>query len=294
MARERYEQDRGREGRGGEGRRRRRVRGEGGAGQRTQQRFEEEDRFRERLRGPGSWAGLEGDYGQEPDEAIGYEEPRGFAGGRYEDDRSGGRRDEDFGYYGGQGRGSRRSTAGSYYEEPGYSGPGQRNRFGDRGEFGSGEDWQQPRYLSGSYDEAAGRGFGSSEQEQAWVAGGGAERWGGGQQQRSGTHAGKGPKGYQRSDERVLEDVCEALERHPRIDASEIEVTCSQGEITLRGSVDSRQTRRLAEEAIEELPGVRDVHNELRAQSQMQHGVSETGGGRLASRQDAEGNRGRS
>jgi len=39
-----------------------------------------------------------------------------------------------------------------------------------------------------------------------------------------GPHAGRGPKGYQRSDERIREDVCDRLTEHPAIDASEIEV----------------------------------------------------------------------
>ena len=47
-------------------------------------------------------------------------------------------------------------------------------------------------------------------------------------------YAGRGPKNYQRSDERVLEDACQTLERHPEIDASEIEVSCERGEIVLR------------------------------------------------------------
>ena len=36
--------------------------------------------------------------------------------------------------------------------------------------------------------------------------------------------SGRGPKGYRRSDERIAEEVSEALARHPDIDASDIEV----------------------------------------------------------------------
>ncbi len=70
---------------------------------------------------------------------------------------------------------------------------------------------------------------------------------------------------YRRSDERIREDVCEILTQHGQIDASEVEVDVRDGEVTLRGTVDSRRTRRLAEEAVEDIPGVKDVHNELRA-----------------------------
>ncbi len=80
----------------------------------------------------------------------------------------------------------------------------------------------------------------------------------------SGPHAGRGPKGYRRSDERIREDVCEALTRHGGVDASDIDVTVENGEVTLRGAVDDRQQKRMAEDAADDVPGVTDVHNELR------------------------------
>ncbi|MGE0450971.1 MAG: BON domain-containing protein [Vicinamibacterales bacterium] len=79
-----------------------------------------------------------------------------------------------------------------------------------------------------------------------------------------GTFAGRGPRNYQRSDERIREDINECLTADPRIDASDMEVRVQSGEVTLTGTVDARKTRRLAEEVIENLPGVRDVRNELR------------------------------
>lgn len=86
-----------------------------------------------------------------------------------------------------------------------------------------------------------------------------------------GEHSGKGPKGYQRSDERIYEEVCEVLYDHGEIDASGITVRVENGEITMEGSVDSRQTKRMTEEAVEHLSGVRDVHNRLRIQEQPTH-----------------------
>ncbi|RZA08905.1 MAG: BON domain-containing protein [Proteobacteria bacterium] len=74
---------------------------------------------------------------------------------------------------------------------------------------------------------------------------------------------GKGPKGYKRSDERIHEDVCEVLARHPGIDASEIEVKVEDGHVFLRGEVDSRFTKRRAEDVIDHISGVHDVRNEL-------------------------------
>lgn len=83
----------------------------------------------------------------------------------------------------------------------------------------------------------------------------------------TGTHAGKGPKGYQRSDERIKEEVSEALSRHGDVDASEVEVAVKDGEVTLTGTVDSREAKRAAEQAAEDCDGVKDVHNQLRVQA---------------------------
>jgi hypothetical protein len=81
-----------------------------------------------------------------------------------------------------------------------------------------------------------------------------------------GRHAGRGPKGWQRSDERIREDINERLTDHPHIDASEIEVQVQGGEVTLTGTVDERNAKRLAEDIAESVSGVRDVHNQLRVQ----------------------------
>jgi hypothetical protein len=79
-----------------------------------------------------------------------------------------------------------------------------------------------------------------------------------------GRHAGRGPKNYRRDDERIREDVCIRLTDHPEIDASEIEVRVDNGEVTLSGTVDSRPVKRMAEDAVCSVGGVRDVHNQLR------------------------------
>lgn len=79
-----------------------------------------------------------------------------------------------------------------------------------------------------------------------------------------GGHRGKGPIGFQRSDERIREDVCEILTEHDLIDASGIEVTVNDGEVVLTGHVPDRRTKRLTEACIEPLCGVRDVLNQLR------------------------------
>jgi len=77
-------------------------------------------------------------------------------------------------------------------------------------------------------------------------------------------HRGKGPSGYMRSDERIRETVCEALSDDDRVDASNIEVTVKNGEVTLSGTVDDRMSKRMAEECVENLSGVKDVQNLIR------------------------------
>jgi len=83
-----------------------------------------------------------------------------------------------------------------------------------------------------------------------------------------GPYTGRGPKGYKRSDEKIIEEASQRLERDGHIDASDIEVTAEDGVIRLRGTVDDRQTKRRAEECVESIYGVRDVMNELRVSQQ--------------------------
>ena len=76
--------------------------------------------------------------------------------------------------------------------------------------------------------------------------------------------AGIGPKGWRRPDARILEDLCEALARHPAIDPSEVEVAVQEGVVRLTGMVHDRAAKWLAEDIAEGTFGVRDVHNEIR------------------------------
>lgn len=80
----------------------------------------------------------------------------------------------------------------------------------------------------------------------------------------NGPYAGVGPKGYHRSDDRIFEDVCERITRHGRIDAHQMQVHVENGEVTLTGLVDDRQTKRLIERVADQVRGVKDVHNQLR------------------------------
>ncbi|WP_141734076.1 BON domain-containing protein [Oligoflexus tunisiensis] len=82
----------------------------------------------------------------------------------------------------------------------------------------------------------------------------------------SGRYYGRGPKGYQRSDERIREEICDVLTRDPHVDASEVEIEVKNGEVTLTGSVSDRRQKRAAEDAMDGIAGIKDVHNRIRVQ----------------------------
>ena len=79
-----------------------------------------------------------------------------------------------------------------------------------------------------------------------------------------GPFRGRGPKGYKRSDERIREDVCERLTQDDRVDASNIEITIKNCEVTLAGTVGSRAEKRRAEDIVDSVSGITDVNNRLR------------------------------
>jgi hypothetical protein len=84
------------------------------------------------------------------------------------------------------------------------------------------------------------------------------------QQNAPANHRGRGPKGYQRSDERIADDLNERLTNHRELDAREIQVSVTGAEVTLSGVVESRSARRLTEDIAESVLGVRHVMNNLR------------------------------
>ena len=93
--------------------------------------------------------------------------------------------------------------------------------------------------------------------------------WGEQMQQFGGAMAGRmrrmfrSPKGYKRSDERIREDVCDQLAQS-QIDPSDIEVSVSDGEVTLAGTVSERYMKWQAEQIIDGVGGVNEIHNQLR------------------------------
>ncbi|HEY3799997.1 MAG TPA: BON domain-containing protein [Caulobacteraceae bacterium] len=78
------------------------------------------------------------------------------------------------------------------------------------------------------------------------------------------SHRGRGPKGYQRSDARIHEDVNDRLTDDAWLDAREITADVQSGEVTLSGTVSDRHAKRRAEDIAESVSGVRHVQNNLR------------------------------
>lgn len=151
----------------------------------------------------------------------------------------------------GQGVGRQGGREGDYSRDIDWRGQGQ-GRFGQSGQGGSANQASQYGYSSGG-------GY-TGQQSQPW---------------QQGPYTGRGPRGYQRSNERIQEEVCEILTRHGDVDASGITVEVNKGEVTLSGTVNSRQEKRMAEECIESLSGVRDIHNQLRITGRTGNGGSQ-------------------
>ena len=139
--------------------------------------------------------------------------------------------------------------------------PGQGNYGGNRG-F-SNQGFSNQRYSGQRFNQGGWNQSGQSGRSgQNWGQSYGGQSYGSGYQGRG--FAGRGPKGYQRSDDRVKEQLSDRLMDDDDIDASEISVEVKSGEVTLTGTVNSREEKRAAEEIAEQSPGVREVQNLLR------------------------------
>jgi osmotically-inducible protein OsmY len=131
---------------------------------------------------------------------------------------------------------------GGYYERPW--------PFRQSPERGYGDMWGPGRYPDDYGREASRLWRAESKQRESWMV--------------PGPHRGRGPRGYQRSDERIREDINERLTYHGEIDATDIEVLVKSGEVTLRGTVRSRDEKRKAEDVADTVLGVRDINNHIK------------------------------
>jgi osmotically-inducible protein OsmY len=75
---------------------------------------------------------------------------------------------------------------------------------------------------------------------------------------------GRGPRSYRRTDDKIIDDICERLTRDPRVDATFVEIKTNQGEVTITGVVGSWEEKQWAGEIAADVFGVQCVQNELR------------------------------
>jgi len=211
----------------------------------------------------------------------------GWRGGRSADDQE----ERSFGQSsGGYGERNYASQTGGYSGQGGGYGGSERGWQGGRyqgggSQYGGGSYGQGgQRYGSQGYggergqryggQQGYGQGYGGSAQRNSAVervTDGDEDRgafgmFGRGDRDRGGEHRGRGPKNYTRSDDRIREDVNDRLSDDSWLDASEIEVQVSSCEVSLTGTVNSREDKRRAEDLAEQVSGVKHVQNNLRVQ----------------------------
>lgn len=156
--------------------------------------------------------------------------------------------------------------SGGGFGDPGYNTSGFASPDYGASRVGGGRDRNLPNYYSeepyGAYgmDAHGGQYGGRGEYDRG-------QNFGTGHATNSTavSYRGKGPKGFRRSDERISEMVCDLLTYDHRVDASNIDVSVANGEVTLSGTVPSRDMKWLAEDLTERVSGVVDVHNRLKS-----------------------------
>jgi osmotically-inducible protein OsmY len=260
----RYGEGRSGEGRYGESG----SRGYGGrsysGGGRESERYDREGRG-----GRDRWSGGRS-YERESSSGGGRESGReGYWGRGWENERDDDTRESRYGSYG-------RSGAERGYSE-GMRDYGQRYNyptgFRSNESYGRSYDYDRDRNDRG---EERGWWDRASDAVASWFGDEDAERRRRMDQQRE--HRGRGPKGYRRSDERIKEDVNDRLSDDYYLDASDVEVMVTNTEVTLTGTVNTREDKRRAEDITESVSGVTNVENRLRVKQGRYGDYSTTSG----------------
>lgn len=219
----------------------------------------EDDRYAQRDAACPAGRGQRGDddytyRGRDDGHAYGF--VHGSRQGRHDDDdrqQGWGRRDRSTsagdGPFGDYGPGASRRHGGDQAPSD-YAQWGDDQGARDRGRLGTGgaQRFGEMAYPGGGMQGQGGM-FGPSGQPRGSLGAG---------------HRGKGPQDYTRSDERIREDCCDRLADSDSIDASNLTVSVSGGEVTLQGKVASRHEKRAAEDCVEQCSGVTHVQNNLR------------------------------
>lgn len=242
--------------------------------------WDDQSRYQEMAPGRRGEQSDEGErWGQRDDyERFDYQaddQQRGGQFGRRDDERT---RRGGPGYGEGRGYGQGQSGYGAGYQPMRGRGEGSMGTGygqGAGGSYGSDRDRDQGG-MSGMMagDRGGPMGYGSLGAG-ADTGPGSMGRWQGEGERdlsRTPSHRGKGPVGYARSDERIKEQVCEALTDDHHIDASAIHVNVKDGEVTLTGTVPERRMKRLAEDCVERMSGVKDVTNNIKCSTDASKG----------------------
>lgn len=117
----------------------------------------------------------------------------------------------------------------------------------------------------GSGSSTYGQGYGSAAHPQAQPGPPGpSEQWAAQRSPQPAQPRRRGPKNYQRSDERLRELISDRLLEDAQIDSSDVSVEVKSGEVSLTGTVDDRRTKYQIEELVEQIHGVRDIDNRLK------------------------------
>jgi len=151
-------------------------------------------------------------------------------------------------------RGVYSGGTGGYDYERGYGDAGRDDRgFEDRARDAGDFLRRAGQRISNWFSDVAGEGGATYEDGSRYEAYRGAR--------------GLGPKGYKRSDERISDDVHQRLADDAWLDASNISVAVAGGEVTLSGTVESREAKHRAERIVEDVAGVNHVQNNIRVQA---------------------------
>jgi osmotically-inducible protein OsmY len=124
-------------------------------------------------------------------------------------------------------------------------------------------DWQ--RHSSGATSGARGQEGLGFPGEGTW----GEEQYTAERREEQGRRgADGGSRARRRPDESLAQEIREILTKDPELEVTEMAVEVEGGAVTISGVVDDSDARLLAEELVESLSGVREVHNRLRVERQ--------------------------
>ncbi|HEY9446309.1 MAG TPA: BON domain-containing protein [Burkholderiales bacterium] len=118
---------------------------------------------------------------------------------------------------------------------------------GPRDYTGSGEAGDYPRYGAGSRDMNTLQAAGGLREEPRQLRA-----------------RARMPRSYQRSDQRIREEICERLADNDRLDATDVSVEVSSGRVVLEGSVPERRMKYMIEDTAAECLGTNEVENRIR------------------------------